>query len=236
MISTRLMCYECLNLESIDLSEFSPNALTNMESMFEGCEGLVSINISKIPTSSVINTNSMFYGCLSLILIDMSNLNLEKVKEAEFMFYGLPALEYLILNEGLYSDPIKEQIVEDLSDKSLIICSDNKIDGNFEYLCCNYSLESHGCEKAPNYMIVYYGSDHLYTKGYKTDGEDKYNRDGGGNIGEYRGGIKYLINDNVKFGSKESFMIKAGSQLEIHFSYPIQNYIAFLMQNMITVK
>ena len=111
VISTRLMCYECLNLESIDLSEFSPNALTNMESMFEGCEGLVSINISKIPTSSVINTNSMFYGCLSLIQIDMSNLNLENAKEAEFMFYGLPALEYLILNEGLYSVQLKNKLL-----------------------------------------------------------------------------------------------------------------------------
>ena len=76
-------------------------------------------------------------------------------------------------------------------------------------------------------MIVYYGSDHLYTKGYKTDGQDKYNRDGGGNIGEYRGGIKYLIYDNVKLGSNQSFMIKAGSQLEIHFSYPIQNLYSF---------
>ena len=148
VISTRLMFYECLNLESIDLSEFSPNALTNMESMFEGCEGLASINISRIPTSNVINAKWMFYGCLSLILIDMSKLNLEKVKEAEFMFYDLPSLEYLDLNESKYSDPIKEQLTSALSNKDkLIVCSEKKIDRNFEYLCCNYSLESHGCEK-----------------------------------------------------------------------------------------
>ena len=170
----------------------------------------------------------MFYGCRSLILIDMSKLNLEKVKEAEFMFYDLPALEYLDLNESKYSDPIKEQLTSALSNKDkLIVYSEKKIEGNFEYLCCNYSLESHGCEKGPNYMIVYYGSDHIYSKGYKIDDEEEYDKFGGPDFGEYREGIKYLIYDNVKITSNQSFMIKAGSQLEIHFSYPIQNLNSF---------
>ena len=45
----------------------------------------------------------------------------------------------------------------------------------------------------------------------------------GNDYGEYWEGIKYLIYDNVKISPNESFTIKGGSKLEIHFSYPIQN-------------
>ena len=195
--------------------------------MFEGCEGLISINISKIPTSKVINTNSMFYGCQSLILIDISNLNLEQVLEAELMFYDLPSLEYLSLNEGNYSSPIKEQLIEGLSNKdNLIICSQNKTDENFVYRCCNYNLESHSCEKATNYMIVYYESDFTYTNGFKKGSESGDNAIDNTDY-EFREGIEFLIYDNNTIMPNETLIIKDCYKLEIHFSYPITNLISF---------
>ena len=79
-------------------------------------------------------------------------------------------------------------------------------------------------------MIVYYGSDHEYVNGYKTDGEEnyiKYNKEYDSEAGEYREGIKYLIYDKRKLSSEESFRITVGSKLEIHFSYPVQNLKSF---------
>ena len=45
--------------------------------------------------------------------------------------------------------------------------------------------------------------------------------------GEYREGILYLKYNNDKISPNEGFTITAGTKLEIHFSYPIQNFASF---------
>ena len=74
-------------------------------------------------------------------------------------------------------------------------------------------------------IIVYYGSDHKYNNGYKTDGEEIFS--GSGVDGEYREGIKYLIYDNAIISPEKGFNIKAGTKLEIHFSYHIKYLTGF---------
>ena len=60
------MFYECSSLESIDLSSFNTNNVTDMYSMFFGCTSLESIDLSSFNTNNVTYMYNMFYECSSL--------------------------------------------------------------------------------------------------------------------------------------------------------------------------
>ena len=44
------MLYGCISLSSIDLSNFNPQNVTNMESMFDDCNLLSSLDLSNFNT------------------------------------------------------------------------------------------------------------------------------------------------------------------------------------------
>ena len=60
------MFYDYRNLNSIDLSSFNTNNVTNMSFMFSGCSSLNSIDLSEFNTNNVTNMSLMFSFCSSL--------------------------------------------------------------------------------------------------------------------------------------------------------------------------
>ena len=88
----------CQKLSSLDLSKFNTEKVTNMSSMFEDCIELSSLDLSNFNTMEVKHMNSMFRGCSALTSLDLSNFNTEKVESMGNMFEGCSALTSLDLS------------------------------------------------------------------------------------------------------------------------------------------
>jgi len=96
--STSFMFYGCSSLESIDLSSFNTNNVTNMYGMFSFCSSLESIDLSSFNTNNVTNMSFMFYLCSSLESIDLSSFNTNNVTNMVGMFYRCSSLESIDLS------------------------------------------------------------------------------------------------------------------------------------------
>lgn len=93
------MFSKCTSLETLDLSSFNTEKVTNMFEMFVGSTNLRTINLPKgFIGSNVTDLNGMFRGCASLTELDLSGSNAEKVKNMGNMFYGCVALSNLNLS------------------------------------------------------------------------------------------------------------------------------------------
>ena len=184
------------------------------------------MDLSHFDFSQVVDIQAMFYGCSELRVLDMSNIDMTSITTFDNIFNGVSSLQYLNIR-GINN--IKEEIFDSLSKMDLYVCQDTMLvkGDNIKNDCCFFYDDDISCKS--NYIIVYYGSDHQYNNGYKTDGEKKYKDYYGSDKGEYRGGIEYLIYDNLTISPHESFTITAGSKLEIHFSLfnPIENLTSF---------
>ncbi len=73
-------------MTSIDLSSLDTSEVTNMNSMFTGCEGLTSLDVSKFDTSNVTDMGSMFGFCSSLTSLDLSKFDTSEVSDMRYMF------------------------------------------------------------------------------------------------------------------------------------------------------
>lgn len=94
----RLMFSSCTSLETLDLSSFNTEKVTNMVTMFENSKHLRSLKLPKgFIGSSVTNLNATFKGCESLTELDLSGSNSENVTNISEMFYGCKALSKLDL-------------------------------------------------------------------------------------------------------------------------------------------
>lgn len=95
-----LMFSNCTSLETLDLSSFNTEKVTNMATMFEKSKNLRSIKLPKgFIGSSVTRLNATFSGCESLTELDLSGSNSENVKYMSEMFYGCKALSKLALTD-----------------------------------------------------------------------------------------------------------------------------------------
>ena len=74
--------------ETLDLSNWNTNNVTDMNSMFYGCSNLTSLDVSNFDTSKVTDMNNMFYGCSKLTTLDLSNFNTSNVTNMGRMFYS----------------------------------------------------------------------------------------------------------------------------------------------------
>lgn len=89
----RLMFSSCTSLETLDLSSFNTEKVTNMVTMFENSKHLRSLKLPKgFIGSSVTNLTATFKGCESLTELDLSGSNSENVTNMSEMFYGCKAL------------------------------------------------------------------------------------------------------------------------------------------------
>ena len=74
----RSMFYGC-NLSTLDLSSFDTSAVTDMNNMFKYCERLTTLDLSSFDTSAVNFMDGMFYNCNNLTTI-IGNHTLEEVQ------------------------------------------------------------------------------------------------------------------------------------------------------------
>ena len=96
----RSMFSSCTSLETLDLSSFNTEKVTNMVTMFENSKHLRSLKLPKgFIGSSVTNLNAMFRDCESLTELDLSGSNSENVKDMSEMFDGCRALSKLALTD-----------------------------------------------------------------------------------------------------------------------------------------
>ena len=90
----------CSTLETISGLEYlNTEKVTDMSSMFDGCQKLSSLDLSKFNTEKVTNMSGMFYGCQKLSSLDLSKFNTEKVTDMRDMFAGCQKLSSLDLSK-----------------------------------------------------------------------------------------------------------------------------------------
>ena len=85
--------YDCVNMTSVDLSEFDTSQVTNMSNMFGACESLKELDLSSLDTSNVTRMSEMFYECKDLTTLDLTNFDTSSVKTMMSMFDGCTSLE-----------------------------------------------------------------------------------------------------------------------------------------------
>ena len=199
-------------LKTIYFSNFDTSLVTNMDSMFSGCEELKAIDLSYFNTSSVTSMNNMFDGCEKLVCLDILNFNLTKVKENEEMFNGASNLKYINLYNVQDSEKILSKTnLQNLDD--LIVCQKENILSNKDNKCCYYNITSSEC-KSNNYITVHYGESVEYSNGFEN---------------AFRKGISHIVNVDYEFPLKGSdeFKIKSGCKIKIYFDSPITDLESF---------
>ena len=77
----------CQSLTTLDLSGFNTAKVTDMGSMFTNCSGLSTLTLSgSFDTGQVVYMNEMFENCTSLTELDLSRFNIAKVENMNSMF------------------------------------------------------------------------------------------------------------------------------------------------------
>ena len=85
----------CEALTSLDVSNFNTQNVTNMFGTFSRCQALTSLDVSKFNTQKVTNMSCMFYDCRALTSLDVSKFNTQSVTDMTGMFDGCKALTSL---------------------------------------------------------------------------------------------------------------------------------------------
>ena len=95
----RSMFLGCNSLTSLDVSHFNTQKVEDMSDMFSVCSGLKSLNVSHFDTQNVKDMNSMFYSCERLTSLDVSNFNTQNVTNMSYMFSWCEGLNSLDLSK-----------------------------------------------------------------------------------------------------------------------------------------
>ena len=96
------MFRKCINLTSIDLSNFNTNNLETASSMFEECKELTSIDLSSFMDTKLKNISNIFFNCPSLKYIDISSIKWNNKKKVNISNF-LAESGQLIITENLLS-------------------------------------------------------------------------------------------------------------------------------------
>ncbi len=89
----RTMFNGCESLKSMDVSGFNTSKVTDMSYMFASCYSLKSIDVSRFNTANVTDMICMFNECYSLKSIDVSGFNTANVTDMSGMFASCYSLE-----------------------------------------------------------------------------------------------------------------------------------------------
>ena len=92
------MFCKCFNLQSLDLSSFNTQKVTDMKYMFYECNNLQNLNLSSFKTQNVTNMNCMFEECNKLQSLNLLSFNTQKVTNMDSMFYNCRDLQSLDLS------------------------------------------------------------------------------------------------------------------------------------------
>ncbi|EPI2201207.1 BspA family leucine-rich repeat surface protein [Enterococcus hirae] len=82
----------CNSLTSVDVSNWDTSSVVNMYGAFYACNNLTSVDVSRWNTSSVTNMNRLFFGCNSLTSVDVSRWNTSSVTDMNRLFSGCNSL------------------------------------------------------------------------------------------------------------------------------------------------
>ena len=99
----RGMFFNCPNLSSLDLTNFSTGNVTDMNAMFGYCQ-LSSLDLTSFNTANVTNMYMMFISCQNLSSLDLTSFNTANVTEMNFMFQGCSALTTIYASEMFVTD------------------------------------------------------------------------------------------------------------------------------------
>ena len=88
----------CNDLTPLDVSNFNTQNVENMSDMFVSCMALKSLNVSNFDTQKVKDMSNMFYNCYRLTSLDVSNFNTQKVENMSYMFSNFNSLTSLDLS------------------------------------------------------------------------------------------------------------------------------------------
>ena len=102
----RGMFFNCPNLSSLDLTNFSTGNVTDMSAMFGYCQ-LSSLDLTSFNTANVTNMYMMFVSCPNLSSLDLTSFNTANVTEMNFMFQGCSALTTIYASEMFVTDQVE---------------------------------------------------------------------------------------------------------------------------------
>ena len=92
------MFYLCLSLQNIILTSFNTQKVINMESMFNYCKNLKRLNLSSFNTQNVTNMTELFRECQSLESLDLSSFNIKNLQKVDSIFFGCDSLQRVIIS------------------------------------------------------------------------------------------------------------------------------------------
>ena len=85
---------QCSNLNTINnIEKLETEYITDMSYMFYNCLNLQSLDVSSFDTRKATNMNTMFYNCVNFSSLDVSNFDTSNVTDMSFMFAGGPGNE-----------------------------------------------------------------------------------------------------------------------------------------------
>ena len=101
-ISGKPVSYKCSQSTSkVVFKDFDTSAVTDMRSMFYGCDRLTTLDLSSFDTSAVTYMNEMFKYCERLTTLDLSSFDTSAVNFNAGMFYNCNNLTTIIGNHTL---------------------------------------------------------------------------------------------------------------------------------------
>lgn len=130
--------------------------------------------MSNFDSSSVTNMNSIFSGCNGLVALYLSNLNLDRIETATNMFQNTENLKYIklnvISNNVTNTETMVKILNDELNNRNLIVCQNKNLlaNSNFKYCCCDFNIEKEKC-LTNNYIKIKYNTDGNYENGFGND-------------------------------------------------------------------
>ena len=97
ILSMKGMFKDCINLKTIELSNFKTDNIRDFSYMFDNCTSLSNINISSFNTKKANDISYMFSNCISLSSIILKTFNTTNVIDMGGLFYGCSSLSYIDL-------------------------------------------------------------------------------------------------------------------------------------------
>ena len=216
------------SLQSIDLSNINAPKLTDISSMFQGCEELLSVNLNNFNASNVNNMEYIFDGCYKLNVLELSGFDFRSIEQPSSPLFSdnnpFPELIYLNVKDVNFQESIRNQFINSIILKKggTIICHNDTVlsqkknqnqDEKNEYWCCsqNYYLDMESCESF-NFITVQ----------YKLSNVDlPYNQGFGNKRSEE---IMYIKKGDTVYKPDEALVInKDNTNIEIYFSEGVKS-------------
>ena len=146
------MFYGCNSLKSITFTNYNTNKVITMNSLFYGCSSIESLNLSSFNTSLVTNMNNLFYGCTSLKILDISNFNMANCNSYKNMFYNANNIKYINLYNCRKECYDKLSILNE-TNNNIFICQKYYKNTKINY-CCDYDLKNNSCNSNRNIPAI----------------------------------------------------------------------------------